>query len=174
MGDWIPADSSSGLGTDDVPDGPGTDLAILPGVGSGTGDEDGDGAGTDLGGLTDAAAIQQSTRYLRATNDTDKPVTLYVQYHTLTDDNQWAWYTGDPDADSTQPLEFHLDPGESTDLEDNGWHIDADKVRIWAASDGVAWANLENADLWLVPEVDANGNHDYQDQNLETFSFTLN
>jgi hypothetical protein len=92
----------------------------------------------------------------------------------MKDDNEWAWYQGNPDGDSAQPLEFHLNPGETADLGDNGWRINADKVRIWAASETVAWQKFKDVDLWLVPEVDADGNHGYLDQDVETFSFTLN
>ncbi len=170
---WVPSDSSSVLGDDGIPSGSGIELAVLPG-GATAGFDDGEVQDSadqteNLGDLTQAAEVAQQTRYLRVANETDKPITVFVQYQTLNDKNEWVWSAEGDDA-----LPYQLQPGEVTDLADNGWRINAVSAHVWAKSDaGDEWVAFKNQELWLVPEQDADGNHVYQDPDVQVFDFTV-
>ena len=59
-------------------------------------------------------------------------------------------------------LRFDLKPGQETYLEDEGWTINASRVRIWAvAESGKEWNDYKTKELWLVPEADKAGKHVY-------------
>ena len=170
---WIPSDSSAGFGPDGIPDGPGIECAVLPceypGFADIGGDQNADALELAASGLAQAADVLQQTRYLRVANDTDKPVTIFVQYQALNDQGDWVW-SGDGD----DALQFRLEPGEVTDLDDNGWRINAASAHIWVKSEnGDEWNTFKNQELWLVPEQDENGNHMYQDQGIQIFDYAV-
>jgi hypothetical protein len=115
----------------------------------------------------------QYWRYLKVKNDTDERVTLWVQYRTLDEQDGWAWYPADP-TQSRQAKRFVLEPGEETYLDDRGSYLGASRVRIWAkAADGDEWLEFKGHDLWLVEEVDDEGEHHYLADEPETYTFTI-
>jgi hypothetical protein len=121
----------------------------------------------------DEEAAVQNQRYLRVKNDTGKKLTVWVQYRTQTDGDEFAWVPNDP-AKSDAAVGFEIDAGEEVDLEHQGARVAASRVRIWAESkDGAAWDRYQNDDLWLVPETDATGSQTYQAAEQETYTFTF-
>jgi hypothetical protein len=120
-----------------------------------------------------AAAVKQTQRYLRLVNATDSSVRVYVQYRTMRDNDSYAWLPANP-ADSREAVTFRIAAGETLDLERDGSRIAASRVRLWVQSTGGTWTGYRDRDLWLVPEVDADGEHYYRAAEVETYTFTLN
>ncbi len=123
-----------------------------------------------------ATAVPQHTRYLRVANAGKEKATLYVSYYTEDSNHQWKWFPAAPDANKPgdEALAVELAPGEPADLTDNGWQINASKIRIWGKSaDGREWNKFKDQDLLLVPETDANGDNLYAASEKQTFSFTV-
>ena len=54
-----------------------------------------------------AAAVPQEQRYLQIRNDTGKPVTIWVQYYSKTEQGQWAWFPADP-AQSSKGIAYEI------------------------------------------------------------------
>jgi hypothetical protein len=151
----------------------GEECALLPceypGLVDIGGDQNADAVELAASGLAQAADVLQQTRYLRVANDTDKPVTIFVQYQALNDQGDWVWSGEADDA-----LQFQLQPGAVTDLDDNGWRINTASAHIWVKSDnGDEWNTFKDQELWLVPEQDENGNHVYQDQGIQIFDYAV-
>jgi hypothetical protein len=171
---FFPTDPpSTPFGPDDVPDGRGSVCTLLPceypGLVDVGGDQNSDAVQLAATGLAQAAEVLQQTRYLRVANDTDKPVTIFVQYQALNDQGAWVWSGQDDEA-----LQFQVAPGDVIDLDDNGWRINAVSAHIWVKSDnGDEWNTFHNDMLWLVPETDENGNHVYQDQGIQIFDYAV-
>jgi hypothetical protein len=116
---------------------------------------------------------EQTRRILIVKNDTGQAVTLYLQYETLTDKNEWEWSPVDPSA-SQKAVRFKLKPGAKTKLVDDGFQINARRVRLWAKSaDGTTWVEYKDNDLWLVPETNSQGEHVYAADEMETYTFSL-
>jgi hypothetical protein len=114
----------------------------------------------------------QGQRYLRIRNATGAPLTVFVQYRTLTGDNAFEWLPAAPD-ESEQALRFDIEAGEALDLANDGTRIAASRVRLWARSPTRKWTAYKGKDLWLVPEVDEEGEHSYSAPAMETFTFTF-
>jgi hypothetical protein len=162
-----------------VPGGPGLVTSISPpainvtGEG-GLGDILSSAGGEEVNAQTvlDATSPLQTTRYLRVANGTSEPVTVWVQYETEGDDGKWAWYPAAP-GDPSQALRFDLQPDERTDLADNGWRINASRVRFWARSQtGQEWLKFKDQDFWLVPEKEE-GQDGYYAPALETVNLVI-
>jgi hypothetical protein len=111
-----------------------------------------------------------SRRYLRVHNDTGEQLTVWLRYQTLTVNKTWSWYPAAP-----QPaVAYRVDPGAVLDLEHEKWRVEASRVRIWArSSGGREWGDYRGRDLWLVPETDDRGQHQYRAAERETFTFTF-
>jgi hypothetical protein len=144
------------------------------------GDEDGGHRSADTAdeeeqtGDADRAveAVKLTQRYLRIRNATDRSVRVYVQYRTMLDNDSYAWLPAHP-ADSREAVTFRIAAGETLDLERDGSRIAASRVRLWAQSTGGTWTGYRDRDLWLVPEVDADGEHYYRAPEVETYTFTF-
>jgi hypothetical protein len=101
----------------------------------------------------DAQRKQQAQRSLVVQNTTGERLKIWVHYHTLTDQGQWAWTPALP-ADSGQAIEYLIEPGAYV-LKDHDTRLTANRVRVWAVSDsGRKWLANKDHDLWLVPDVD--------------------
>jgi hypothetical protein len=156
------------------PGGTGVGVAILPpvdgspvGVGAvNAGELDQDVIDTD--GLSDDLGVKQDTRFLRIYNATDGKLKVWVQYETKTDAGDWVWSPAAP-GDPSQALSLEVNPGETVDLQDGDWRLNARRVRIWARSDTGEWNRFRETDLWLVPEED----HLYDAPEVQTFLFTV-
>ncbi len=156
------------------PFGPGVDLSVLPG-------QDDPGApppvpgyeGTEpiplpgeppsvpkdeppsLDPARDALDRRQAVRNLRLHNNTKDKVVVYVQYQTRTDKNELAWFpSGKPDGTEGNALQVAVAPGQTVDVADGGWRVNAQAVRIWAKGGGKEWAQFKDKALPLVPEKD--------------------
>lgn len=111
-----------------------------------------------------------SRRYLRVHNDTGEALTVWLRYQTLTVNKTWFWYPAAPQPAAA----YRVDPGAVLDLEHEKWRVNASKVRIWArSSGGREWQDYRGRDLWLVPETDERGQHQYRAAERETFTFTF-
>jgi tetratricopeptide (TPR) repeat protein/CBS domain-containing protein len=88
------------------------------------------------------------TAILRVSNQSKHTIRVYVAYETLTDQGTWHWYRMD------NPAVFVFQPGEEARLRDEGWIIQARRMRIWAEStDGnMSWQKVRNTDTWLIDE----------------------
>jgi hypothetical protein len=115
--------------------------------------------------------VWQTARYLRLGNDTKEKVRIWVQYYTEGQGGAWDWSPAAPGKNDA--LVIDLDPGEVTDLKDGDWRVNGQRVRIWAQSESKEWATFKNKDLWLVPEVDSEGNPGYVAAEIQTFNFTI-
>ena len=124
------------------------------------------------GEIVPVTAVAHRTRFLRVANISGDTLTLYVQYYTQDADGKWAWFPGAPDK--AEPLSIELAQGETADVLDNNWHVNASRVRIWAkAANGKEWNKFKTTDLDLVPETDAGGMPAYLANNAETFCFSV-
>lgn len=73
-----------------------------------------------------AAEAVNARRQLEVQNHTAEPVRVFVAYHSVTPSGQWVW--GNADMDRS----WVLQPGERTTLNDHGFTINADLIRIRA------------------------------------------
>jgi hypothetical protein len=161
-------------------------MAAMGGDG-GSGVADSAGAGASVEGDTGGATISaeddpggptadvsaQTCRYLQVKNDTGAALTVYLQYKTQDDRGAWGWYPADP-TQSDQCVAYELAAGEETCLDDGGWTVNASRVRIWAgAAGGDQWLDYQDKDLWLVPEVDDDGEHRYYAAGMETVPYVF-
>jgi hypothetical protein len=116
-------------------------------------------------------SVWQRTRFLRVSNATQQKLRIFIRYETYTDSDERQWF---PPAD-TDPgtLAIDLDPGEVCDVTDGDWRLNARRVRIWAEGEDdtkAKWLRFKDKGLWLVPEVDADGNHAYAFPRIQTFT----
>jgi hypothetical protein len=117
-----------------------------------------------------ANAVPQEERSLQIRNDTGKPVTIWVQYYTKTDQGKWVWFPADP-ALSSKGIAYELDAGET--LGHQGGKMTASRIRFWVKSEAGEWAEYKNQDAWLVPEMDKEGKHIYLAKEMEVFPLQL-
>jgi hypothetical protein len=179
--------SGDGGGGGDSSGGGGGDL-------SGGGGSDGSGGGSDAGpaGSGDAGTgasaagdsgqagdvqdtapvLLQDERFIQVQNDTGKPVSLWIQVRTRTNDGTWAWLPVDPRKES-KGFAYDLEAGEKTYLAYQDGKLKGSRIRFWVKSEAGEWNAYRDRDLWLVPEVDAAGNHVYQADQIETFPLRL-
>ncbi len=125
--------------------------------------------------LNQAMQVDMAThdrKYVRVHNATPEPLRVWVQYHTFTDQDEWLWFPVNPDEAATG-LEFELPPGQTVNVQDEQWRINASRIRIWAkSSSGRAWHTYKTRDCWLVPENDA-GERLYQAADMGVFTFAF-
>jgi hypothetical protein len=130
------------------------------------------GAQNSPGGPSPAVAVQLE-RFLRVKNDTKEKVRFFALFHSKGPDGKDAWVPAEPGEPATV-YSVEVEAGKSLDLsDDDGKPISADRVRIWAESPSRQWLDNETADLWLVPETDATGNHQYAAAEKQTHTFTV-
>jgi hypothetical protein len=111
----------------------------------------------------------QTRRYLKVKNATAEKLTVFLRYCTQNTADEWKWYPASGDA-----VSFELDPGEESYLEHEGWTVNASRVRIWGeTASGVLMDEYQDEDLWLVPETDGEGYHNYSAPEMEDFTFTF-
>jgi hypothetical protein len=110
---------------------------------------------------------------LRVVNLTADRITVSVQSYSQDDQARWLWYPADP-RQSTAAKTVTVGPGETQDVQIEGWRLNASKARIWARSEkGSAWNQFKDKDLLLVPEQDKDGNFGYFAPDMQTFTFTI-
>ena len=81
-----------------------------------------------------------------------------------------AWLPAAPDDESGDWSVVELDPGETVDLTDGDWQVNANQMYAWAQSEsGQNWDQFRSEPLNLVPEPEGQ----YQSAGLEVFNFTL-
>jgi hypothetical protein len=115
----------------------------------------------------------QGRCYLCVKNDTEEKLTVYVQYRTLTDKDEWQWFPADP-GKSDEAVAYELDPGEEAGLRHEGWSVNASRVRIWAVAveSGSEWLDNKDEDLWLVPDG-GGGERYYLAPRMESYTVTF-
>src|SRR5262249_42127202 len=113
-------------------------------------------------------AMWQTTRFVRVGNSYNKKIKVYVIYQTVDQSDNTIWAPADPDK--MEAIEYELNPGEVCLLEDDGWQINASKVRIWAEAPDTKWEQFKKKDLVLVPEKDKDGVQGYASANTQTFN----
>jgi hypothetical protein len=114
-------------------------------------------------------------RYLDVRNETDEPLTIYVQSYTYNRDSKdWEWLPGDPKT-STKALSFRVEPGATVSPRVDDRQLSGNRVRLWGASPGGnRWLDWKDRDLWLVKEQDDEGTHCYYAAKTETFTYYFN
>jgi len=151
------------------------------GSGSGTGNSAG-GSGTGSSsfaadsfvaeGSYAAASIKQSTRFVRFTNASDKKATFFIQYETIDTEGRAIWMP--PLEDGVRyAAAVEVAAGQSVDVKEGDWRVNASRARIWATGEDREWSRYRKIDLWLVPEVDEDGNHSYRAPDPEIYSYTI-
>jgi hypothetical protein len=81
------------------------------------------------------AHAANARRQLEVQNHTSEPVRVFVAYHTITNSGQWVWRNADFSR------WWILKPGQRSALNDQGFIINADLIRIWARGEksGRTW-----------------------------------
>ncbi len=122
---------------------------------------------------TAPAGPMQVERFLKVKNDTKEKVRFFALFHTKGTDGKAAWVPAQPGEPATV-YSVEVEAGKSLELtDDDGKPIAADRVRIWAASATRQWLDNETADLVLVPETGAAGNHEYAAADNQVHTFTV-
>jgi hypothetical protein len=110
-------------------------------------------------------------RMLKLKNEADVPVKVFLQYRELVG-KKWQWLPADP-SESADAVSYDLKPGQEMVAEHQGKKVAASRVRIWVASEKAQWNDYKDTDLWLVPEMDAQGQHRYLATEMKTFTFVV-
>jgi hypothetical protein len=138
-----------------------------------TSDAVADEGDTDSADADQAAGDQwQTQRAMQVKNNSGKQVTVFLQYRTQQESGDFVWMPADPEK-STMTVSFVLKPGEVRDLQTSNGPIAASRVRFWAVAKGRKWVQFKAKDLWLVPEVGADGEHRYEGEEMDTFTLKL-
>ncbi|OHB75709.1 MAG: hypothetical protein A2W31_09865 [Planctomycetes bacterium RBG_16_64_10] len=151
----VPADTAAGAGY--------FDAAMIPATLVGDGGRE---------GTPDRDVTRFTRRLLYLKNVTAEPVKVYIQFRSQTESGDWAWIPADPAA-SQESLAVELAPGQEGYVQHDGGPIAASRVRIWGNSASRQWQTHRDEDLWLVSEVDGNGERAYHAAALETFPFVF-
>lgn len=125
-----------------------------------------------VAGESDTGLLSQTRRYLHVKNNTGEQLAVYLQFRAPDERGEWIWLPANPGA-SREALTFELAAGQEGPLEYSGAPISASRVRIWAESASRKWVKFHDQDLWLVSEVDADGQRVYYSAAMETFPFTF-
>jgi hypothetical protein len=163
-----------------VPGGPPLDLSILPGAADPgapppvPGPWDDPGAPPPVPGYedvppppadpaADSLLSRQTVRGLLLRNATSEKLAVFVQYRARSDKGEQGWFPSrELDGSAEHALRVEVAPGETVAVEDGGWRVYADRVRVWAQGGGREWNEFKGKDLLLVPETDGEGKHAYQ------------
>jgi hypothetical protein len=130
----------------------------------------------ELDPAAESLETQQTTRGLRLHNGTRKKVVFYVQYCAPEGQGSDNWFPrAKPDGNTKGALRYEVEPGQTVESLDNDWGIHANRVRVWAESDGRKWEQFRGRDLPLVtPEEDeAGGKSAYRDVVPQDAVFTV-
>ncbi|MBI3462250.1 MAG: hypothetical protein HY000_04200 [Planctomycetes bacterium] len=122
------------------------------------------------------ASKRQTRRFLRVANQTGEKMSVYVQYANKRQPAKGLeWVPADPaSAEGNASLAYELEPGESTYLSDQGGSITAAIVRLWGVTaSGDEFVDFRDQDLWLVPELQADGEHYYLGKDVQDFTFAF-
>jgi hypothetical protein len=130
------------------------------------------GEGAELGDVAvDDPQGRFNTRYLRVGNETTETIDIFVQYLTFTEQGE-KWFPADP-AVSEEAISVTLSPGETADITEGDWRINASRIRIWAKSPTQEWSTFKKQDLPLVPETDDTGANTYASNDVQVFNWTV-
>lgn len=110
-------------------------------------------------------------RFLKVKNESDEAMKVFVQFRGL-DDKKWTWIPADP-TESKDALVYDLKPGQEMYLIHKGQKVSGSRVRVWGVSEKSSWLDYRDQDLWVVPEMDARGEHRYQATEMRTFTFVF-
>jgi tetratricopeptide (TPR) repeat protein len=105
-------------------------------------------------------------RELRIVNGTGQSLKVWIKYHTKTDDGQWDWFPGD--SDGSRWAVYQFEPGEEAFLDHQGFRINADRIRLWAANqdETQVWSQFQKQDYVLAAEP-------YQAFAMDVFLLTI-
>jgi hypothetical protein len=121
-------------------------------------------------------AFRQTQRYLKIKNETNETLTVFVQYRTQVNGEQWLWLPADPKK-SADAVPLQVPPGKEIYAEVDKNRILCSRARLWAkaSSKGTEWLEYKDQDLWLVPEVDKENprEHVYFAPEAQTFRFVF-
>jgi hypothetical protein len=123
-------------------------------------------------------AVLQTQRYLKIKNETNEILTVFVQYRTEVQPDEWVWLPADPKK-STNAVTQQVLPGKEIYAEVDKNRILSSRVRLWAKanSKGTEWLEYKDQDLWLVPEIDKEDpkrqRHFYFAPETQTFTFVF-
>jgi hypothetical protein len=114
----------------------------------------------------------QYCRLLKVANDTKEPVTVYLQYETLDNENQWIWVPGNGEKDGRLGP-YTIAAGQSLYLKHQGVIVYACRATLTASSrSGRSWTGAAEKDRWLVEE-NARGERVYQGNEPETYTWHI-
>jgi hypothetical protein len=114
------------------------------------------------------AAPWQTTRYLRVGNATREKVVVSVRFLVETGPETTVWLPADPNDTGDDWAVMELEPGESADLKQDDWQVNARQVCIWARSDSSQWNQFRSRPLDLVSD------QQYQSAAPQVFNYTVN
>jgi tetratricopeptide (TPR) repeat protein len=109
----------------------------------------------------DKEAPLRHTRFLRIANNTGERIRVHLRYEALTAAGQWEWAPAGE-------LSFDIAPGAVLYLLNNGNHIQARTMRIWAESLDSAnvWERARNKNTTLVETA-------YRARRVGTYTYTF-
>ena len=126
----------------------------------------------EKGDAKPARPAPQDQRFVRVHNETSKPVTIRIQVYSKTDAGTWTWLPAGA-AKGDAPAAYRLGAGQISYLGHKGQKLTGSKIRFSVAWQGGEFTRYRTRDFWLVPEVDAAGNHVYYAPATETFPLRL-
>lgn len=112
-------------------------------------------------------------RFLGIRNNTGLPLTVFVVYQTVDDEQRPVWRPGEPpdrgQPTTSQVVRVRVSPGQWVVPEHGEEKILASRARVWAEAEGNrSWNAWRDRDFLLVPEKDDSGNHRYHADSYET------
>jgi hypothetical protein len=120
--------------------------------------------------------FRQTQRFLKIKNETTETLTVFVQYRTQVNGEQFVWLPTDPKK-SSDAIPLQVPPGKEVYAEVAKKRILCSRARLWAkaTSKGTEWLEYKDQDLWLVPEVDKQNprEHVYFAPQTQTFRFVF-
>ncbi len=130
-------------------------------------------SGDDVAGYAEVANLSydaapwQTTRYLRVGNASRQKVAVYVRFLAETGPSTTTWLPAEPQDPSDQWAVLELNPGESADLKQDDWQVNARQACIWARSDSSEWNQFRERPLDLVAD------QQYQSAAPQVFNYTV-
>jgi hypothetical protein len=106
----------------------------------------------------------QNTRYVTLCNACKHKVKLFITYETL----------NEADEIVEDSVDVELDPNEVCDLEQDGWLVNATRIRIFArCADGTVLKKFRDEWMNLVPETDEEGVPGYASPSVQRASIAI-